>query len=363
MTGDFVYEALPMRVVFRPGASTTAVAPEAGRLGLRRLLVLSGSRGLGTAQAVADSLGTSCAGLHPGAVMHVPVEVADEAVEVARKLDADGCVAVGGGSAIGLGKAIALRAGLPLIAVPSTYAGSEMTPVWGLTEGGVKRTGRDPRVLPRSVVYDPELTMSMPPDLSLTSGMNALAHAAEALYAPDASPVISLMAEEGVRSLAAALPTITAITADPGSAVGPRAQALYGAWLCGACLGATTMGLHHKLCHVLGGTFNLPHAATHTVLLPYVLAFNSPATPAASAALRRALGGAPDPAAELHSLARRLGAPRSLADLGLPADAIPRAVHLAASAPYANPRPASPDDLRTSLTSAYAGTPPPPSAA
>ena len=358
MNGDFVYEALPMRVVFRPGAATTAVAPEAARLGLRRLLVLSGTRGLGTAQAVADSLGESCVGLHPGAVMHVPVEVADEAVQVARKLDADGCVAVGGGSAIGLGKAIALRAGLPLIAVPSTYAGSEMTPVWGLTEGGVKRTGRDPRVLPRSVVYDPGLTLSMPPALSVTSGMNALAHAAEALYAPDASPVISLMAEEGVRSLAAALP---AIATDP-SASGPRAQALYGAWLCGACLGATTMGLHHKLCHVLGGAFDLPHAATHTVLLPYVLAFNSPATPAASAALRRALGGAPDPAAELHTLARRLGAPHSLADLGLPADGIAHAAHLAASAPYANPRPASPADLRTILTSAYDGTPPPPSA-
>jgi maleylacetate reductase len=281
--------------------------------------------------------------------MHVPVEVADEAVDVARKLDADGCVAVGGGSAIGLGKALALRAGLPLIAVPSTYAGSEMTPVWGLTENGVKRTGRDRAVLPRSVVYDPELTLSMPPALSGTSGMNAIAHAVEALYAPDASPVISLMAEEGVRSLAAALPVV----ADA------RSQALYGAWLCGACLGATTMGLHHKLCHVLGGTFNLPHADTHTVVLPYVLAFNSPAVPTALAALRRALG-TPDPALGLYDLAGRLGAPRSLAALGLPREGIERAVGLAAATPYANPREASPDDLRAILTAAYEGAPPAP---
>lgn len=354
MSGDFVYEALPMRVVFRAGAATTAVAAETERLGLRRVLVLSGARGRDTAQAVAGSLGDACVGVHPGAVMHVPAEVADEAVELARKLDADGCVAVGGGSAIGLGKAIALRAGLPLIAVPSTYAGSEMTPVWGLTEAGVKRTGRDPRVLPRSVVYDPRLTLSMPTALSVTSGMNALAHAVEALYAPDASPVISLMAEEGVRSLAAALP---AIAADP-AAPGPRAQALYGAWLCGACLGATTMGLHHKLCHVLGGTFGLAHADTHTVVLPYVLAFNSPAVPDALAAVRRALGGAPDPASQLYALGRRLGAPRSLAELGLPADGIGRAVELASAAPYANPRPASPEDLRAILTAAYDGAPP-----
>jgi maleylacetate reductase len=349
MSTEFVYEALPMRVVFRPGAATSAVAGEAERLGMRRVLVLSGSRGRDVAQAVADSLGDACVGLHPGAVMHVPVEVADEAVDVARKLDADGCVAVGGGSAIGLGKALALRAGLPLIAVPSTYAGSEMTPVWGLTENGVKRTGRARAVLPRSVVYDPELTLTMPPALSGTSGMNAIAHAVEALYAPDASPVVSLMAEEGIRSLAAALPVV----ADA------RSQALYGAWLCGACLGATTMGLHHKLCHVLGGAFNLPHADTHTVVLPYVLAFNSPAAPAAVAALRRALG-TPDPALGLYDLAGRLGAPRSLAALGLPRDGIERAVDLAAATPYANPREASPDDLRAILTAAYEGAPPPP---
>lgn len=353
MSLEFVHEALPMRVVFRAGAATAAVAEETGRLGLRRVLVLSGRHGEDTARSVAASLGAVCVGVHPGAVMHVPVKVADEAVAVAQELDADGLVAVGGGSAVGLGKAVALRTGLPLLAVPTTYSGSEMTPVWGLTEDGVKRTGRDRRVLPRSVVYDPELTLSMPPALSGTSGVNALAHAVEALYAPDATPIVSLMAEEGVRALADALPRVVA---DPGG-LDARGHALYGAWLCGACLGATTMGLHHKLAHVLGGAFDLPHSATHTVLLPYVLAFNAPAAPAATAALRRALGTG-DAARALWELGGRLGAPRSLAEVGLPAGGIGRVVELVGAASYANPRPADAEELRALLTAAYEGAPP-----
>jgi maleylacetate reductase len=349
---DFVYETRAARVVFRPGAALTAPAEEARHLGLRRLLVLSGARGADTARAVADSLGDACAGLHAGARMHVPADVADRGVEAARAAGADGCVAVGGGSAIGLGKAIALRTGLPLLAVPSTYAGSEMTPVWGLTEHGVKRTGRDPVVLPRSVVYDPELTLSLPVPLSVTSGINALAHAVEALYAPDGSPLVALMAEEGVRALAAALPEIAAAP----DAVPARSRALYGAWLCGACLGATTMGLHHKLCHVLGGTFGLPHAETHTVVLPYALAFNSPAAPEAAAAVARALGAADAPAA-LQELAARLGAPRSLAELGLKETDLAVAAAQVAGQPYANPRPVTTDDALTVLRAAYEGAP------
>ncbi|WP_344520876.1 maleylacetate reductase, partial [Streptomyces rectiviolaceus] len=257
-------------------------------------------------------------------------------------------------SAIGLGKALALRTGLPLIAVPSTYSGSEMTPVWGLTEGGAKRTGRDPSVQPRSVVYDPELTLSLPPALSVTSGVNALAHAAESLYAPDASPVVGLLAEEGVRAMAAALPEIVA---DPGG-LAARTRALYAAWLCGSCLGATTMGLHHKLCHVLGGSFGLPHAETHTVVLPYALAYNAPAAPRAFAALSRALD-AQDVPRSLWELAGRLGAPRSLARLGLAEADVERAARLAtAAAPYANPRQVGYDGVLGLLRAAYAGGPP-----
>lgn len=352
---EFVYEAQPMRVVLRPGASVTATPGEAERLGLRRALVVSGPRGAQTARAVADALGDVCAGVHAEARMHVPVEVADRAVEVARAAGADGFVAVGGGSAIGLGKALALRTGLPLIAVPSTYAGSEMTPVWGLTENGVKRTGRDPSVLPRSVVYDPELTLSLPVPLSVTSGINALAHAAEALYAPDASPLVSLMAEEGVRAMAAALPAV----ADEPESLDARGRALYGAWLCGAALGATTMGLHHKLCHVLGGTFGLPHAETHTVVLPYALAYNAPAAPEAMAALGRALSADDAPGA-VWELAGRLGAPRSLAELGLSEADVTVAAGAAAGQAYPNPRTVTEEGVRDLLKAAYQGARPRP---
>ncbi len=188
--------------------------------------------------------------------MHVPVDVVVKGLDVAREAGADGCVAMGGGSAIGLDKAMALKSQLPLLAVPTTYAGSEMARVWGLTEDGRKRTGRAPSVLPRSVLYDPELTLDLPVDVSVTSGFNAIAHAMEALYAHDASPETSLMAEEGVRSLAGALPAI----AGDSRYLDARTEALRGAWLCGSRLGATTMSRHHKLCHVLGGPSTCPTA-------------------------------------------------------------------------------------------------------
>jgi maleylacetate reductase len=245
---------------------------------------------------------------------------------------------------------------MPVIAVPTTYAGSEMTPIWGLTEAGQKTTGRDVRVLPRSVLYDPLLTLSLPSALSAASGMNALAHAVEGLYASDASPIVSLMAEEAVRSLATALPRVVA----DGTDLDARCDALYGAWLCGSVLGATTMSLHHKLCHILGGTLNLPHAQTHAVVLPHVLAYNAPAAPDAVTALSRAFGGAPDPARELWQLAGRLGAARSLAELGMAEEDIPRIAELATASPYANPRPVTREGVDALLRRAYLGDPPPP---
>jgi maleylacetate reductase len=352
-TTDFTYETRPVRIVFRPGAAVTATPDEAARLGLRRLLVVCGSRGEPTAQAVAEARGDACAGVHAEARTHVPADVVDRGVEAARAAGADGCVAVGGGSAIGLGKAVALRTGLPLIAVPSTYSGSEMTPVWGVTEHGAKRTGRDPVVQPRSVVYDPELTLSLPVSLTVTSGINALAHAVEALYAPDTSPLVQLMAEDGTRAMAEALPLLVA---DPGD-LEARSRALYGAWLCGACLGSTTMGLHHKVCHVLGGAFGLPHAETHTVVLPYVLAYNAPAAPEAVTALRRALGAEDVPRA-LWELARNLGAPRSLAELGLQERDVTAAAAQVTAQPYANPRRVTADGVRGVLRAAHEGREP-----
>ena len=353
MTRAFTYVALPMRVVFGAGVVST-LPEEVAAVGLTRVLVLCSPEQEGTGRRIAAALGNRAVDVLAEARMHVPVEVAERAGDAAREMRADGCVAVGGGSAIGLGKAVALQHGLPVVAVPTTYAGSEMTPVWGLTEGGVKRTGRDRRVLPVSVLYDPELTVTLPAGLSATSGVNALAHAVEGLYAPDASPIVSLMAEEGVRALTAALP---AVIADGGD-LDARAGAQYGAWLCGAVLGATTMSLHHKLCHVLGGALDLPHAQTHTVVLPHALAHNAPAVPRAVAALARALGGLDDPARQLWDLAGRLGAPRSLRELGMAEHDIPRVADLVVADPYANPRPVTRDGIAALLRRAWTGEPP-----
>lgn len=349
MTG-FVHDALPMRVVFGPGA-VDRVAEEVDRLGLRRVLVLSTPRQGALAARVTDLLGERAAGTFDGARMHVPVATAAAAEDVAAAVRADGCLAIGGGSTIGLAKALSLRLGLPSVVVPTTYAGSEMTPVWGLTEGGRKTTGRDPVVLPRSVVYDPDLTHALPAAVSGPSGLNAIAHAVEALYAPNGTPVISAMAERGVRDLAAALPLVVADGSD-GSA---RSLALEGAWLCGACLGATTMGLHHKLCHVLGGMLDLPHAQTHAIVLPHVAAFNLPAAPEADVVLRRALGTDDVPSA-LGALARAVGVPDGLQALGVQHEDLARVADEVLAAPYSNPVAPTRADLEGILEAAWRGS-------
>ncbi|ASN20155.1 maleylacetate reductase [Arthrobacter sp. YN] len=353
MSNSFFYSALPMRVSFGAGYRSK-LADEVNSLGLKRVLVLATEYQKDLAQEISDSLGELSVGVYAKAQMHVPIETARDAQRYANEAGADGCVAVGGGSTTGLGKAIALEFGTPIIALPTTYAGSEMTPVWGLTADGVKKTGKDSRVLPTSVIYDPELTLSLPVGMSITSGFNAVAHAVEALYAPDGSPIISLMAEEGVRSLVGALPRVAADSDN----IDHRSEALYGAWLCGATLGATTMSLHHKLCHTLGGTFNLPHAETHTVVLPYALAYNAKSAPHALAALQRATG-AEDPAAYLRQLSLDLGAPASLRELGLRDEEIATAVDLATRNPYANPREVTADGVRKLLTAALNGDPVP----
>ncbi|KAA9158087.1 maleylacetate reductase [Amycolatopsis acidicola] len=346
MWTEFDHESLPMRVRFGPGR-LDGLGAEAERLGLQRVLVLATPRQTALAARAASLLGARHAGTFAEARMHVPVEVAEAARVAAKDAGADGCVAIGGGSTIGLGKALALEPGLPVIAVPTTYAGSEMTPIWGLTENGRKRTGRDPAVLPRSVIYDPSLTTDLPRAISVTSGINALAHAVEGLYAPDSSPILALMAEEGARSLVGALPRIAEA----------RDEALYGAWLCGAVLGSTTMSLHHKLCHVLGGSFDLPHAEVHTVILPHVLAYNSPAAPAAVSVLQRVFGAA-DPASALWELAGTLDAPRSLAAIGMDGARLGEVVEQVMAAPYANPRTPRAEELAELLDRAQRGLPP-----
>ena len=349
----FVHQALASRVVFGAGA-LQQLEREIDALGATRALVLSTPEQADAARRVAELLGARAAGIFPRAVMHVPIETAREARDEARRLGADCAVAIGGGSTTGLGKAIALDSGLPIIAIPTTYAGSEMTSIYGLTEAGVKKTGRDLRVLPRTVIYDPELSLSLPIVLTVTSGLNAIAHAAEGLYAFDGNPIMSLMAEEGIRAIAAALPRLTAAPAD----VDARGDALYGAWLCGSVLGAVAMGLHHKLCHTLGGSFNLPHAEVHTVVLPHALAYNAAHAPEAMRRIARALG-TESAAAGLFDLAQRLGVPVALKDIGMPADGLDRAADLAVQTPYPNPRPLERAAIRELLQHAFDGARPP----
>jgi alcohol dehydrogenase class IV len=323
------------------------------RLGCRRALVLSTAEQEPAARDLAARLGDFAAGVFAGAVMHTPVAVSGRAAEYAREASADCTVALGGGSTIGLGKAIAWRTDLPQICIPTTYAGSEMTPILGETENGVKTTRRSDKILPEAVIYDVDLTLTLPPALSATSGINAIAHAVEALYAQDRNPIITLMAAEGAAALTHALPQIVDTPGD----VEARAGALYGAWLCGACLGAVGMALHHKLCHVLGGTFDLPHAETHTIVLPHALAYNAPAAPETVSSLSVALHTG-DPARGLFDLAGRLGAKRALKDIGMPQDGIERAADIALANPYWNPRPVERAAIAALIARAWAGEPP-----
>jgi len=346
---DFVYQALPSRVLFGYG-TLDRLPGEVERLGAERAMVLCTPEQVAQAEDVAGRLGDRSAGTYDRAVMHVPIETAQAAREEARARGADCCVAVGGGSTIGLGKAIALDSGLPIIAVPTTYAGSEMTPIWGLTEGGLKRTGRNERVLPRTVIYDPTLSLTLPAFIAGPSGMNAIAHCVEALYSENANPIISLMAEEGIRALGEALPVVVATPDDRDA----RAKALYGAWLAGASLGAVGMAIHHKLCHTLGGSFNLPHADVHTVIIPHAAHYNRDAAPEAMARLARALKTEDGPGA-LYDLAEAIGAKLALKDIGMAEEDLDRAADLATQNPYYNPRPVTRGGVRALLEDAYHG--------
>jgi maleylacetate reductase len=349
---SFVYDALPGRVVFGAGG-LERLPEEVRRLEAARVLLVSTRGHRNLAEDAASRLGDRAVGIWDRARMHVPIENAEAARAEARRLGADACVAVGGGTPIGLAKAIALELGLPIVAVPTTYAGSEMTPVLGITEGGVKRTRRDLRMLPRTVIYDPELTFGLPAAVSGPSGMNAIAHCVEALYAKDGNPVTSLIAEEGIRALASSLPVVVR---EPEHA-DARADALYGAWLAGSALAAAPMALHHKLCHTLGGSFDLPHAEVHAVMLPHATAYNRAGAPAAMARIARALD-ADDAAAGLFDLAAVLGAKLRLADLGLREADLDRAADLAIQSPYPNPTPVTRDGIRALLDDAFRGTRP-----
>jgi maleylacetate reductase len=348
----FVFPGLRSRVVFGHG-TIAETGTEIERLGRSRALVLSTPNQKADAQALVGELGGLCAGLFTDATMHTPVEVTERALAAFKQSGADCVVALGGGSTIGLGKAIATRTGADQVVIPTTYAGSEMTDILGETAGGEKTTRRDPSILPETVIYDVDLTLTLPPALTITSGLNAMAHAAEALYARDRNPIITLMATDALKALAGALPALAKDAGDREA----RAGALYGAWLCGTALGGASMALHHKLCHTLGGSFNTPHAETHAILLPHTVGFNSVEVPDLLAPVSDALGGTPG--AALFDFAGSLGAPTKLRDFGLSESDLDRAAEIATKNPYWNPRPFDRESIRALLQDAWEGRRPP----
>ena len=345
MTLSFIHDSPPQRVVFGAGR-IASVADEAARLGLSRALVIatpgSGAR-LGA--RVAELLGGRSAGLHAQAVIHVPRAVAEAGLAAAQAARADGLVAAGGGSAIGLAKIIARDTGLPIVALPTTYSGSEATPIWGTSDGDRKTTGRDTKVAPRTVIYDPELTLALPAAVTAASAMNAIAHCVEGLWLPERTPVTVAYATEAMRRFGAHLPRAVAHGAD----IDARGECLVAAWLAGAVLTGGT-GLHHKLAHVLGG-YGLPHAETHAILLPHVARFNLAEAPDAHARLADALGSG-DPADALLRMVQEFPIPQRLRDVGFDAGRINDTATQVAALGIREPRPVSVEDARGILRTA-----------
>ncbi|MFF8446844.1 maleylacetate reductase [Streptomyces leeuwenhoekii] len=348
----FTHETLGQRVVFASGEAPAAVAAEVAALDARRVMLIAAPARAALAERVGADLPVAVR--HDEVVMHVPVEVAERARQAAAAGSVDALVCVGGGSTTGLAKAVALTTGLPIVAVPTTYAGSEATNVWGLTEGEVKTTGADARVLPRSIVYDASLMLSLPVETSVASGLNALAHCVDSLWGPRVDPIDQALAGEGIRALALGLP---AVAADPTGPEG-REQTLYGAYLAAVAFASAGSGMHHKICHVLGGMFDLPHAQTHAVVLPHVLAFNAPSAPDAERRIAQAFGS-PTAGEGLAALREVLRAPRALRDHGMPEDGITRAVApVLAAVPGDNPTPVTEENITALLRAAWEGSEP-----
>lgn len=346
---SFVSDRSASRVVFGSGR-LASLPDELERLGSRRVLLVANGSADSLVERATALLGSRLAWTIDDVRQHVPRDDVLEALAFVEGQEIDGLLAVGGGSAIGLAKAVALETGLPLLCVPTTYSGSEMTSVYGISSDGTKRTGTDDRVVPKAVIYDPRVTVSLPPAASAASGMNALAHCVEALYGEERTPMIEWLATEGMRSLHDSLPDVVM----DGRDVAARERALYGSFLAGSALAHSQMALHHTLCHVLGGSYGLRHGAANSVVLPYVMAFNAPVAPIAVHAVIEVFGGA-DPAGALYDFARKIKAPSSLRELGVDESVLDEAADEAAASVAWNPRPASAENVRKILEQAWQG--------
>ena len=321
--------------------------------GANRVLVLTTPQQSDLGLEVAESLGDLAAGIFSKAAMHTPTDVTQEALAHYKEAGANAVLAAGGGSTIGLGKALALRTSVGQIALPTTYAGSECTPILGQTENGVKTTMKDPALRPGTVLYDAELVASLPIPMTITSALNAMAHAIEALYAPDRSAPSDALALDGLRAFQTSLPLVLQNPSD----LKAREDTQKGAWACGTVLGQVGMALHHKLCHTLGGALNLPHAETHAIILPHATAFNEPATQGVLAPVAKMFGGT-EAGEALWSFAKGLGAPTALKDLGVSEADLDHVAELATKNPYDNPREITCEGIRALLQRAWAGARP-----
>jgi maleylacetate reductase len=346
---SFIYDQAACRVIFGVG-TIGRLREEVERLGVKRpLFICTPGRRHDSEKAAARLVGMATS-IYSDAVMHVPVETIVRARQAVEQHSADSIVSFGGGSAIDTSKAVGLQTALPVLAVATTYGGSEVTPFYGYTENEIKKGHRDRNMLPKTVIYDPELTVSLPPNVSGPSGINAIAHCVEGLYSKNANPVMSLLAAEGIRVLAQSLP---AVVKEPGN-IEARTSSLYGAWLAGMVLGSVGMAIHHNISHVLGGTFRLTHADVHTVVLPHAVAFNRDAAPDAMRAIANALN-ANDAARGLLDLELRIGAPTSLKQLGMSYEELERAARIVVEHAYPNPRPVEYGPVRQLLENAYRG--------
>lgn len=352
MMDSFVFPGVTTRVIFGSGTSSQ-IPYEIERLGHRRVLVLSTQGQADQAKAVTASLGDRAGGLFSEAEMHTPIATTERAVEVLESVKATAVISLGGGSTIGLGKAIAVRTGVDQVVIPTSYAGSEMTDILGETRNGIKTTRRSPDIRPETVIYDVDLTLSLPVQMSATSAMNAVAHAMEALYAPDRNPVIELLCKE---ALVAFRDSIPALLGDPRN-LPARTKALFAAWCCSTALGHVSMALHHKLAHVLGGAFEAPHAETHAILLPYTAAYNEVEVSGLLKPLCEIFGGE-TASAGIWDFARTIGAPQSLRDIGVAQIDLDRAAEIAVKNPYYNPRPIDRMSIRALLQAAWEGARP-----
>lgn len=354
MSIEFDHSTLGQRVLFGTGRAAEHATTAVGDLGARRVLLIADAFAMDLSDEIARSAPV-VARIHE-IEQHVPVANGRAAVESAEQNDIDAIVSIGGGSSTGLAKFVARETGLPIVAVPTTFAGSEATNVWGQVDGERKTTGVDDRVLPKVIVYDAALLSGLPANLATASGLNAVAHAVDGFWAPRADPINTALGSESIRAL---FPGLLALVADPDD-IEAREQTLYGAYLAAVAFASAGSGMHHKICHTLGGAYGLSHAEMHAVVLPYVVAFNEAAAPEAAARVKQALGerATGSAARGLYELRKAVGVVDSLAELGMSESDVPEAARLAIGAiPSSNPRPVEVADLERVIHAAWAGDP------